>query len=72
MLALREHFGYLKKAETSEDLHAWTRDAAPLLASVDGETREKATSKIITVGAGLGVEAAQILAWVGRYSEAAA
>ena len=72
VLALREHFGYLKKAETSEDLHAWTRDAAPLLASVDGETREKATSKIITVGAGLGVEAAQILAWVGRYSEAAA
>ena len=72
VLALREHFGDLKKVETSEDLHAWTRDAAPLLAGVDGETREKATSKIITVGAGLDVEAAQVLAWIGRYSSAEA
>lgn len=70
VLALREHFGDLKKAETSEDLHAWTRDAAPLLAAVDGETREKATSKIITVGAGLEVDAAQVLAWIGRYASA--
>ena len=46
----------LKQVETSEDLHAWTRDAAPLLVAVDGVTREKATSKIIKTGEPLGVE----------------
>lgn len=64
---LREHFGALKQVETSEDLHAWTRDAAPLLVAVDGVTREKATSKIIKTGEPLGVEASQVLAWVARY-----
>lgn len=64
---LREHFGALKQVETSEDLHAWTRDAAPLLVAVDGVTREKATSAIIRAGDPLGVEASQVLAWVARY-----
>lgn len=69
---LREHFAALKQVETSADLHAWTRDAAPLLAVVDGVTREKATSRIIKVGEPLGVEASHVLSWIGRYAEEAA
>lgn len=69
---LRAHFRDLRQVENSEDLHAWTRDAAPLLVKVDAATRDTAVSRIIEVGAPMGVEASHVLSWIGRYAEEAA